>query len=67
MNNRIKKLIYTLPQALFSPQNVQQIMGNMKIFKKLKTYLKAQMYSAAGACFPPKYSTNNAKYEQIKK
>ena len=59
MKNHIKEVIYTLPQAPFSPTNVQQIQKNKRIYDK--SYKIGHLYSTAGAFFPPKCSTNREK------
>ena len=35
----ILKLIYTMPQARFPLENVQQIMKNKKLLKHMKTHI----------------------------
>ena len=58
-------LIYTLQQALFYPEDVQQIESSMEIFEKhLNIYWKAYLYSAAGAFFQKNFSKKCEKYEK---
>ena len=65
MRNHIQKLIYTLPQAFFPPENVQQILKRWEFLEeRKKTYLKAHPYFAAGA-FCPRHVQRIMKYMEI--
>ena len=64
MKNHNKKLIYTLPQALFSPKNVQKIMKNMRFFKQTwKIILKKSYILCRRRFFPHEKLKNHETYE----
>ena len=64
--NNIWKLIYTLPQALVSLENLQQIVKNMKVSKNTwKSHSKAHPYSAAGAFLPKECSKIHEIYVNL--